>query len=507
MSYLIGIDIGTTHTKAVAFDLAGRVLGSEEISYPAITDQPGYHELDPDVLLKAVFSVLGAVLKTSRQLLSNTGRQGNGNAGGLAGISFSCAMHSLIAVDETGKPLTRAITWADLRSADFADALKGSPAGRRIYQYTGTPIHPMSPLCKLLWLKDRQPALFAKASKFISIKEYIWWHFFGTYKVDHSIASATGLFDIYKLDWYGESLNLAGITTERLSAPVPCTHTETALRGPYRSMGLPLGLPFIIGASDGALANLGSLAVNAGDTALTIGTSGAIRMTTDAPEYDPQERIFNYVLMGKRYVAGGATNNGGGALQWFKERFPAGPGLQPAGPGQFEAAIATADAVPPGCEGLIFLPYLQGERAPVWNADAKGVFFGIRSAHTHAHFLRAVIEGVSYALFQVGISLEETIGPIRHIYASGGFIRSKTWLQMIADIFNRRVMVTNVADASAIGAVILGFSTLGMIEGPEAATGMIRVQETYEPDIHRHEIYRQNMVTYSTLYDRLKDLM
>jgi gluconokinase len=505
MAYIIGLDIGTTNTKAVAFTNQGEVLASTGVSYSILPGPPGYHELDPDQLLKAVFSALKEVYRNCRG--SET----------LAGISFSCAMHSLIAVDEAGRLLTHAITWADLRSTAFADSLKGSPAGRRIYRQTGTPIHPMSPLCKLLWLRDKEPAIFGRTAKFISIKEYIWWRLFGKYQIDHSIASATGLFDIYSFDWYPESLELAGIGIDHLSEPVPCTHMESALLKEYRdSLGLPADLPWIIGGSDGCLANLGSLAVNTGETALTIGTSGAVRMTTGVPRYDPKERIFNYILTRDFYISGGAVNNGGVVVQWFNKQFPdpvkglsLAPGL-PAGSssaGEADDLTAEADSVAPGSEGLVFLPYLQGERAPIWDAKARGMFFGIRSGHEHRHFMRAVMEGICFSLYEVGGSLEETLGPIEHIYASGGFIRSRTWLQMIADVFNRRVYVTNVADASAIGAVIMGFYALGLVGSLQEGAGMIRIQEIFEPDLGRHVIYRKNETVFSQLYIRLKDLM
>jgi gluconokinase len=498
MAYIVGIDIGTTNTKAVAFTDKGEVLARSGVAYPAISEQPSYHELEPVRLLEAVVSVLKEVTGLT------SGHEG------LAGVCFSAAMHSLIAVDGAGTPLTRAITWADLRSRPYAEALKGSPAGKRIYRQTGTPVHAMSPLCKLLWLKDKEPEIFARAARFISIKEYIWWRLFGKYQVDHSIASATGLYDIYALHWYGESLDLAGITPGHLSMPVPSTHIESALLPEYRdSLGLPAGLPFVIGGSDGCLANLGSLAMQPGETALTIGTSGAVRMTAMAPQFDPKERIFNYILTDKLYVSGGATNNGGGVVQWFVGQFPPMQDIQRGAAASAAGGDLTGEAgiVEPGCEGLVFLPYLRGERAPIWDANARGVFFGIRSEHEHRHFMRAVIEGISFSLYQVGVSLEETIGPIRHIYASGGFIRSKTWLQIIADVFNRRVYVTNVADASAIGAVILGFYALGMIREVGEAAGMIRVQETYEPDEERHRVYMQNFSVYISLYERLKDLM
>ena len=493
MSFVIGIDIGTTSTKAVAFTDEGVVLAMAGVAYSALTGPDGRHELDLARLLEAFVAVLKEVAGKTAHLE------------GLRGISLSCAMHSLIAVDKEGIPLTQAITWADLRSKPYAEALKGSEAGKRIYRQTGTPIHPMSPLFKLLWLKDKEPAIFRQAAKFVSIKEWLWWQLFGKYQVDHSIASATGLFDIYNFDWYRESLELAGITPDHLSVPVPCTHTESALLSAWRSdLSLPEGLPFVIGSSDGCLANLGSRAMRPGETTLTIGTSGAVRMTAAAPEYDPRERIFNYILTENLYISGGATNNGGGVVQWYIEQFLGGKGGDAK---ELSDLVAAADTVAPGSEGLVFLPYLQGERAPIWDADAKGVFFGIRSGHGQRHFMRAVLEGITYSLFQVGASLEETIGPIQHIYASGGFTHSKSWLQLVADVFSKKVHVTNVADASAIGAAIMGFYSLGITRDLEASAGMIRVQETYEPDEGRHRIYQERFKVFEALYSRLRDLM
>lgn len=478
MKYVIGIDIGTTNTKAVAFTTSGTVLASAGSGYPVFSDVEGRHELDPDQLMEAVSSALGQVLRLA------------GNAP--AGISFSCAFHSLLAVDGKGKPLTRAMTWADLRSSAAAKALKGTEAGLRIYRHTGTPVHAMSPLCKLLWLREDQPDIFRRASRFIGIKEYIWWRLFGKYQVDHSIASATGLFDIRRLVWYPESLALAGIDAGRLSEPVSCTHIETVN-----------GLFYIIGGGDGCLANLGSGAVRQGETALTIGTSGAIRMTSGEPEDDPEGRIFNYILSADRYACGGATNNGGNVLKWlFEKVFGLGDNEE-----EWQRRVNEADGVPPGCEGLIFLPYLQGERAPVWNADATGVWVGVRSIHDQRHFTRACLEGVTYALRQIGASLEETIGPIEHIVASGGFTRSEVWLQLVADVFQKPVRLTGVADASAIGACLMGFLALGLINSLDEARSLIQVVRTYEPDAARHAIYQANYRVYTQLYGRLQDLM
>jgi gluconokinase len=289
-----------------------------------------------------------------------------------------------------------------------------------------------------------------------------------------------------------------------LSEPVPGTHHESELLAGWGALGLPEGLPFVIGGSDGCLANLGTGAVRRGDTALTIGTSGAIRMTTSAPEVDRQERIFSYILTDDQYVCGGATNNGGNVLQWYAGQVL---GRKGGDAGELDRLVAEADAVPPGSEGLVFLPYLLGERAPVWDANAKGVFFGIRSIHDQRHFLRAVLEGVSFSLRQIGASLEETIGPIQHIYASGGFTHSKSWLQLIADIFQKKVSVTGSADASAIGAAQMGFYALGILPGLDAAASLVKVVSTHEPDGSRYAAYQKNYHIFTELYSRLKDLM
>ncbi|MBS1663326.1 MAG: gluconokinase [Bacteroidetes bacterium] len=491
MRYIIGIDIGTTNTKAVAFTDEGIVLGSAGVSYSIVSEVPGQHELDPETLLAAVVSVLREVREKTSSFPEP------------AGVSFSCAMHSLIVVDAGGKPLTRAMTWADLRPAAYAETLKQSAAGRRIYRQTGTPIHAMSPLCKLLWLKAEQPDLFGKAAKFISIKEYIWWRLLGEYRLDHSVASATGLLDIRTFNWFDESLELAGIRAGQLSELVSSTYSvRKPLAQEFRGiLGLTEGLPFIIGGSDGCLANLGSGAIRTGETALTIGTSGAIRMTAPAPEYDVRERIFSYILTDKHYVCGGATNNGGNVLQWYMD------GVQGQRGEGLEHWMAAAEQAPPGCEGLVFLPYLRGERAPVWDANAKGVFFGVQSTHGQPHFMRSILEGISYSLCQVGASLEETLGSIQHIYASGGFTRSKGWLQMAADVFNKQVYVTGIADASAIGAAMMGFYSLGMVSELEDTGKLVKVLESYEPDAGRHAVYKRNYQVFIELYSRLKDLM
>jgi gluconokinase len=491
MKYILGIDIGTTNTKAVAFDLQGKPVAQSNSTYPFISEKEGYHELDPRVLFKAVTEVMTAVL--------------NGTvAHQLAGVAFSSAMHGLIAVDEKGQPLTNMITWADLRSTEYAMRLKFSELGHKIYERTGTPIHPMAPLCKLMWMRKQQPDIFAKAYKFISIKEYVFFHFFGEFIIDHSVASSTGLFDIYDLHWNADALNIAGIDESRLSTPVKTTHVVRGLAPNFVQMfGIDDNTPFVAGASDGCLAHIGSNAFDPGDVSLTIGTSGAVRMMIDKPAFDPKQRIFNYVLTEKQYITGGSLNNGGNVMQWFARNFLKNDFSSA---DQFEDFIAEACEMPAGSDGLIFLPYIYGERAPVWDAEARGIFFGISAAHKQAHFMRAIMEGISFALNELLITMEETVAPVNNIYASGGFIRSKKWISLLADVLGKRISVTQAEDSSAAGAAMLGMIALGIADDVHEMKTFFSEKEFFEPDVKDRVVYASNYTVYSNLYSKFKEL-
>jgi gluconokinase len=491
MNYLIGIDIGTTNTKAVAYTVNGDVLGSSNRSYPVIFPQEGFHELDPKVLLEAALEVMGDVITENRQHE-------------LKAICFSAAMHGLIAVDKNGEPLTNMITWADLRSSEYAAKLRLSPVAKKLYERTGTPIHAMTPLCKLMWMKDNLPEVFTTAHKFISIKEFIFFHLFNEYIVDRSLASSTGLFDIYSLDWNSDALELAGIDASRLSRHVDASYILRGMKTEYAArFNIDDAVPVVIGASDGCLAHIGSNAFGEKDISLTIGTSGAVRIMTDEPVYDPKQRIFNYLLSGHQTISGGPVNNGGNVLQWFAKAFLKKDVFAPE---DFETFIEEALEVAPGSEGLVFLPYIYGERAPVWDAEARGVFYGVSAAHTVAHFMRAAMEGVSFALLDILESVEEFTGPVSNIYASGGFIRSQKWLQLLADVMGRKISVTLAQDSSAAGAVILGMKALGIIARYEDAAGFFSIKDTFEPATANREVYRENYKVYSRLYEKLKDI-
>jgi gluconokinase len=497
MNYIIGVDIGTTSTKSIAFDMNGNVLTKKNISYPIYNLHSSWSEQNPVEMFNAVIDSIKSVILENKD---------KGNSA--LGISFSSAMHSIIAVNEEGNPLTDCIIWADSRSKKYAESMKGSELGHEIYMKTGTPIHPMSPLCKLCWLRDNMSDVFRSAYKFISIKEFVFYKLFGKYVVDYSVASATGLFDIHELKWNEDSLELAGITKDRLSIPVSTTYTLKGLRSEYAlHMRIDKEIPFIIGASDGCLANLGVNAIKKGDAAVTIGTSGAIRIIADKAKSDSLERIFSYILTEEHYVLGGPVNNGGIVFRWFKDNFSPMEieAANEQGIDSYEILSVEALKIAPGSEGLIFLPYLLGERAPHWDANAKGVFFGINIKHKRAHFLRALMEGVIYGVYSVGRALEETTGNIETIYATGGFVRSELWVQMLSDVFNKRVVIAESYESSCLGAAVLGMKALGIIDQIEEVEKLVPISRTFEPNETTHRVYMRSFEIYERLYTKLKD--
>jgi gluconokinase len=487
MEYVLGIDVGTGSVKAVAVDLQGFSFEVCQYHYSFNAPKPGYHEQNPEQIWDAfAASIKGIVDKTGTQPLA---------------VSLSSAMHSLIAVDEDCQALAPMMTWADNRSAEIATRLKATEEGISIYKATGTPIHSMSPLCKLIWIRENDAELFRKAYKFISIKEYIWHKLFKEFTIDHSIASCTGLFDIIKLTWYNDALKLAGITDKQLSSPVTTNHHKK-YPGSTELSFLKPGTPFIIGASDGCLANLGSMANKPGIAAITIGTSGAVRVASSKPLPNAEAMTFSYILDKETFICGGPINNGGVALQWWLKNNS--NNSEPA-EDDYEQLFKQIAGVPAGSNGLIFLPYLTGERAPIWDSESCGTFFGIKLQHTKADFSRAVLEGICYALKDVLDAVQQNAELIIQINVSGGFTKSEVWVQTLADITRKKLVIVQADDASAVGAAFLALRNIGAIN--EYPASALSGQKVFMPDEQNATVHQNNFAVYKQLYFNLKDTM
>jgi len=485
MKYILGIDIGTGSTKAVAVGLNHQPLSSAQQHYPTVSTEPGYSEQDPELIWKAFVQCILQVID----------QQGNLPEA----VSLSSAMHSLIAVDQQGIPLAPMMTWADARSAEIGEQLRATEAGMRIYRSTGTPIHAMSPLCKLIWLHDHQQEIFNKAFKFISIKEYIWFRLFDAYEIDHSIASSTGLFNIINLDWDTEALGLAKVLPERLSRPVRTSYLRKGLAPAASALSALDEIPFVIGASDGCLANLGTAAIAPGTAALTIGTSGAVRVASKRPIFS-DAMTFSYLLDEETYICGGPVNNGGVTLQWLLKNILDKPAVSAL---DYDTLFAQIDKIKPGSEGLLFLPYLSGERAPIWDASSCGTFFGLRLHHGQSHLARAVLEGVCYALKDVLDAVSEHTTTINQIHVSGGFVHSRVWMQVLSDITGKELVLLQTEDASAMGAAYLAMKAIGI----EITAAAVEEKTVIRPDLKLHQLYLDNFNIYKQLYQDLKSSM
>ncbi|WCG34866.1 gluconokinase [Companilactobacillus farciminis] len=483
MDYIIGVDIGTTSTKSVLYDTKGKVIAYANSGYQLYQDIPDMAEEDPEEIFGAVLETMGSVIRKSQVQASE-----------IKGVSFSSAMHSLILMDQNDQPLTRAITWADNRAAKYSEELKENGLGQQIYQKTGTPIHPMAPLSKILWLRYEKNNLFKQTKKFIDLKTYVFFKLFGVYKMEYSIASATGMFNIFKLNWDQQALDVLQIDRDQLPQLVEPTDQIRGLKSEYAQLlGLEEKTPFIFGASDGVLSNLGVNAIDPGVVAVTIGTSGAVRVVVDKPVVDPDGKLFCYALTKDKWVVGGPVNNGGIVFRWVKDQLfaPEKITAEQMQVSTYNILTKIAQKIPAGSDGLLFHPYLGGERAPIWNAYARGSFFGLTRKHTRAHMLRATLEGIVYNLYVVMLTIEKITGKPKSIQATGGFARSALWRQMLADIFEQEVSIPESFESSCLGAAVLAMYSLGYIDDLSAVKNMVSVTDTHQPNYENSKVYRE----------------
>jgi gluconokinase len=474
MEYFLGVDIGTTSVKTIAFSKEGKTLCESSISYPIHHPYPDWSEQDPEEIVRALVKTVENILQELHPQVPVL-------------CSFCSAMHSLIAVDKKGMAISPSIIWADNRAAGISTGIHKTNRAKALYEHTGLPIHAMSPFCKLLWLKENQKDLFDRAYKFIGIKEYVFYKLFGVYAIDVSVASATGLLNAETLQWDPWILEQAGITADKLSEVIPIDKIF------YAPGILPTlkKVPFVAGGSDGAMANIGSTE-EPGSLVITVGTSSAARVILSRPYIDPGMRTFCYYIKNNQWLLGGASNNGGIVLQWLHENI-------------FNSEktitdfLTQASDVKPGSDGLIFLPYLLGERAPIWNADAKGVLFGLQIGHSQASVIRASLEGIIYCIYGISQAIMEQ-SDIRNIYATGGFARNELGLQIMADIFNLPVLVCETVENSAWGAVKCGMAALHIT----ASNGAV-ISKKYFPDAGAHAVYAKGFLKFQRLYELLKE--
>lgn len=498
MDYLIGVNLGTTCTNAVLYDENFNVLAHAKRLHHIYRDQPEMVEEDPDEIFDTVVAALQEIIKPL-DLRNNN----------LRGVAFSSMMHSLIGLNRANKPLTRVFTWGDNRAEKYATEFKKSGEGFKIYQRTGSPTHPMTPFYKLLWLKNEQPAIFQRTDKWVGIKEYIFWRLFGVNKVDISTASASGLLNLKKMDWDEEVLKTAGIQRDQLPQLSSPYEQVRGLRSQIAmQIGIPMDTPFILGAGDGPMDNLGVGAIDPGTIAISIGdTSGAVRAITDHPCFDIEGRTFCYALDQEHWVIGGSINAGNTVLDWTRDKLfaPESELASMMHEDGLKIISKIAKTIPAGSDGLIFHPFLNGERAPMWNANARGSFFGLTPHHTRAHMARSVLEGTVYELYSISLTLNTIVGMPKQLMATGDFTRFGLWRQILADIFESPVAIPQVEDSRTLAAVVMAMKSLGMIKKIEVVKDHLQKAATCQPNQANYEAYRALIPIYIKLSNDLQD--
>lgn len=496
MQAIIGVDIGTTGSRAVIHRTDGTLLANQSLDYPLYTPNPTWAEQDPDEIFKAVLVVIKKAVD-----------QANLPPEAIAGMCFGSVFHSFIPVDKNGNALYRMMNWADTRSQPYTEQLKAGYDAKAIYMNTGCPLHPMYMPSKIMWFKQEQQELFNRTYKFITIKEYVLYRFLKKYIVDRSIASGGGMYNIHKLEWDQNLLSILDIPADMFSEAVATTQVlEGILPEIAGELGLPANLKIVIGAGDGVLSSIGAGAVNPGQLTAMIGTSGAVRLVTDKPTVDEQGRTWCYNLTDRHWVAGGAINNGGIAFRWMRDKFAETEQrvAEKMGLDAYQLLSSYAEKVPAGSSGLILLPFFAGERAPYWNANARGVLFGLNLNHDKRHMIRATLEGVTYRMFSIYKALDEVAGPVNEIRVSGSFTRSKLWVQIMADVFGKVISVPGEPEGSAFGAAILGMYALGILKDIKEVGNFINIKERYHPIEENHRRYQELFGIYERIYWNLQ---
>lgn len=505
MTLLLGIDIGTSSAKAVLFDPdTAQILAVAGHEYPLHKPAPDRAEQNPEDWWQATITIV-------RRLISQAGRMD------VVGISFSGQMHGTVLLGRAGQPLHPAIIWADQRSMAQVERLINTVGPERYAAMAGTLPAVGFQGATLAWLAQHEPALLNRTEQVILPKDYVRLRMTGHIATEVSDAASTGLFDIARQTWASEILAGAGLP-ERLFPPVLAS---TAVAGQLTAsaaaeLGLAVGIPVIAGCADQPAQAIGNGLIGPGRAAVTIGSGGQVfvpiiseaRSLPSAPiissvpflPTDPRLHVFNHAVPRMWYVLG-AMLSAGLSLRWLREL----TGLS----GQADAypiLSAEAAAVPPGAEGLIFLPYLSGERTPHMDPLARGAFVGLSSYHGRGHLARAVMEGVALALHQIlGISLGLG-GQVERVIAAGGGAESVVWRQILADVLGLRLQQSLLTEQASIGAALLAGVGAGLYPDLGAACSrVVQYGPITEPDPARHERYQELYARFVALYPRLRD--
>jgi xylulokinase len=499
MPYLIGIDIGTSGTKTILIDETGRVHARATQEYPLYSPKPLWSEQGPA-------DWWAATCATVREVLSKSGVSPNE----VRGVGLSGQMHGAVFLDADNMVLRPAILWNDQRTQAECDWITHTVGKEKVVELTSNPVLTGFTAPKIVWLRNHEPEVFARVRKVLLPKDYIRLKLTGEYATEVSDASGTSLFNVTGRRWADEMLDGCRIPREWMPTSYESQEVSGRITAAASSAtGLAERTPVVGGGGDQAAGAVGNGIVETGIVSSTVGTSGVVFAFSDTPTVDPGLRLhtFCHAVPGKWHLMG-VMLSAGGSLQWYRDAFcqPEKVVAGALGKDVYEIIIAEAAEAPEGSEGLIFLPYLTGERTPYPDPHARGVFFGITRRTDRRHFARAVLEGVAYGLRDSFEIMREMKLPIRQVRASGGGARSALWRHIHADVTGLSHVTINVDEGPALGVALLAGVGVGVYPSVEkACRQVIKVDTQTDPCNVNHAAYDRFYSVYRNLYGCVKD--
>ncbi|WP_069804177.1 xylulokinase [Thermogemmatispora onikobensis] len=505
MEALLGIDLGTTGVKAAIFAAAdGRPLASAFVDYPLFHPRPGWAEQNPADWWQAT-------LKAIRLCLEQGAKAGVQPAE-VRGVGLSGQMHGIVLLDEAAQVIRPCIIWADQRSEPQCRWMTERVGETRLIELVSNPALPGFSAPKLLWVREQEPELFARVRAVLLPKDYIRYRLTGVMAMEISDAAGTCLLNVAEGDWSREVLEALGLDPALLPPVVPADGVAGTITEEVAALtGLPAGTPVAGGGADNACGAVGNGVVRSGLALVSIGTSGVVLAHAEAPHVDrsgpiPRIHTFNHAVPRAWYLMG-VTQGAGLSLRWVRDYLglPERALERWTGLDAYELLAREAEGAPPGCEGLLFLPYLQGERTPHLDAYARGGWIGLTAAHDRRHLIRSVLEGVAFSLKDCFTIITAQGLRLEQVRATGGGARSPLWRQIIADVLGVELAVTNASEGPAFGAALLAGVAAGIYPSVEAACeATVRVTESTAPQSELVTLYARFYEQYRALYPALR---